>query len=162
MSQTADTLCMDENLKNILEGAERSLAHYNSLIPRESLLHAAKTMQEATRAMEPTLKILRDPAFQRQLVEIGNSMSLVAEEVRRHHALTIPAIQTLERLYGNVDTAATKISEVESIPEERREELVTRPFFSNVKRQIRRGIPSSPRICIGKKVVLNPIHIMAN
>ena len=137
---------MYENLRNTIEGAEQALAHYNSLIPRESLLRAAETMRAATRAMEPSLKILQDPAFQRQLMEIGNAMTLVADEVRKHHALTLPAIQTLERLYGTVDTAAVKISETESVPEEKREELITRPFFSDVKQQIRRSIPSVKEI----------------
>lgn len=133
-------------MRAMMESVERSVQTYNSLFPKEELERIAKMTQEAAKSIEPVMRMMQDPAFQRHLEEINLAASRVSDIIEKQHALTLPAIQAMEELYGVVDETSTDIAPAYAIPEEIREALVTRPIFSETKLQIRSGIPSVKEI----------------
>jgi|CXWL01.1.fsa_nt_gi hypothetical protein len=138
---------MGIDLQAVLESARRSVETYNSLLPsKEKREFLAKTATDAVKALEPTLRMMRDPVFQRQLQEITRAAGQVSDIVQKSHSLTLPAIRAMEELYRTVDTASVAIAPLYEVPETKREEVIVRPIFAETKLQIRRGIPAIKEI----------------
>ncbi len=134
------------NLQDIIASMERSVQMYNSLLPKSELERISQMAETVAKSFDPVIQMIQNPAFQRQMQEINRIAENIRKSVEQSHALTLPALRMMEELYGTVDKASEDIASTYSIPEAMREEVITRPIFSETKLKIRKGIPSVKKI----------------
>lgn len=94
----------------------------------------------------PTNRLIQSEAFQSQLKEFNRASERLATILEHSHALTLPAIQAMNDLYGTANKVSVSIAPTQNVPEEKREELITRTIYSEAKIQIRKKIPAIKEI----------------
>lgn len=137
---------MSINLQALIEIAERSVQLHNSLIPKAQLEHMSRMAHEVQKTMGPINSLIQSDAFQLQFKEFNRASERLATILEHSHALTLPAIQAMNDLYGTADKVSVSIAPAQNVPEEKREELITRAIYSEAKIQIRKKIPAIKEI----------------
>jgi len=130
------------NLQDIIASTERSVRMYNSLLPKAELERISQMSKTVAKNMEPVIQMMQSPAFQGRMQEINRIAERIRKAVEHTHALTLPVLREMEELYGTIDKVSEEIAPTYSVPEVKRERIITRPIYSETKLQIRRGIPS--------------------
>jgi len=130
------------NLQDIIASTERSVQMYNSLLPKAELERISQMTETVSKNFEPVVLMMQNPAFQRQMQEINRIAENIRKSVEQSHTLTLPIIREMEELYGTIDKVSEEIAPVYSIPESKREEVITRSIYSETKLEIRKGITS--------------------
>ncbi len=137
---------MDINLKEFLAGLDRSKKLYESMFPKEELEIHENMRKEALRSMEPVLNMIKDANFQFKLQRMNVVANQVKDALESVKVLDIPMLHAMENLYSAVDQTSLVIAKAYSVPEEKREEIITRPLYSDAKLQIRKGTTSFKEI----------------
>jgi len=135
-------IVMRINLQDIIASTERSVQMYNSLLSKAELERLSQRNETVTKSFKPVIQMMQSPAFQRQMQEINRIAENIRKSVEQSHALTLPVIREMEELYGTIDKVSEDIAPVYSIPESKREEVITQSIFRQTKLKIRKGVPS--------------------
>lgn len=137
---------MSINLQALIEASERSAQLYNSLLPKGQIELMSRMSRDAQKTLEPMNRLIQSDAFQSQFKEFNRASERLAAILEHSHALTLPAIQAMNDLYGVADEVSISIAPTQDVPEIKREELVTRAIYSEAKIQIRKKIPAIKEI----------------
>jgi hypothetical protein len=115
---------------------------YNSLLPKAELERILEMNETVTKSFKPVIQMMQNPTFQAQMQEINRIAENIRKSVEQSRAFTLPIIRQMEELYGTIDKVSEEIAPAYSIPESKREEVITRSIYSETKLIIKKGIPS--------------------
>jgi hypothetical protein len=116
------------------------------MFPKEELERYENMKKEALRSMEPVLDMIKDANFQYNLQKMNVVANQVRDALESVKVLDVPMLHAMENLYSAVDQTSLVIAKAYSVPEEKREEIITRPIYSDTKLQIRKGTMSFKEI----------------
>ncbi len=137
---------MQVHQEEIRESVERSVRLYQSLINGVDLKRFREVAENVSRAIKPISDFVQSESFQIQLKSMNRIVNDTIPIIEKFNGLTLPSIQAIEKIYQIADGLSKSITSVYSVPEKKREEVITAPIFTEVRKQIYAKVPSIKKI----------------